>query len=423
MERLILYPHQEKVLSDTKDFENVAYYLDMGLGKTFVGSEKMREIDNKNNLLICQKSKIKDRTEHFKKFYDYRVFDLTDKKQLKEFLIYEDKRIGIINYDLIFRREELSRLKDFTLMLDESSQIKNENAKRSKFILKLNSKNNILLSGTPISGKYEEIWSQANLLKWNISKNTFEKNYLITQNFDYGVGFPIKQIVGYKNVDRLKKKLRDHGAVFMKTEEVINLPSQVHQIINVSNTVQYKRFLKDRIITVEGQELVGNTSLSRMLYQRKLASEYNKYKLEAFKDLLESTNSRLIVFYNFNNELRKLENICEDLEKPISFINGSVKDLKAYEEEENSVTLIQYQAGAMGLNLQKSNKIIYFSLPLSSELLEQSKKRTHRIGQKETCIYYYLISENSIDGKIYERLEMRKDYTNKLFEEEEENGK
>jgi SNF2 family DNA or RNA helicase len=78
---------------------------------------------------------------------------------------------------------------------------------------------------------------------------------------------------------------------------------------------------------------------------------------------------------------------------------------------------VQYQAGAMGLNLQKANKIIYFSLPLQSELFEQSKKRIHRIGQKKTCFYWYLITENSIEEQIYQTLKERRDYTNKLFEE------
>ncbi len=100
-------------------------------------------------------------------------------------------------------------------------------------------------------------------------------------------------------------------------------------------------------------------------------------------------------------------------------VNGKSKSLKNYESKDNSVTLIQYQAGAMGLNLQKSNKIIYFSLPLSSELFEQSKKRTHRIGQKKSCLYYYLITSGSIDEKIYEVLGQRRDFTNALFEENE----
>lgn len=248
----------------------------MGLGKTFVGSEKLDEINNKVNLIVCQKSKVDDWIEHMKTYYNFKVFNLTKKKALDEFLTFDKAKVGVINYELTFRREELKKLKDFTLLLDESSQIKNEKAKRSKFILKLNSKNNILLSGTPVSGKYEEIWSQAKLLGWKISKNTFENCFLITEKVDYGIGFPIKKIVGYKNVERLKNKLRNHGAYFMKTEEVIDLPKQVNQIIKVDNTKEYRVFIRDRIVDVEGEELIGNSSLSRMLYQRKLASEIGR---------------------------------------------------------------------------------------------------------------------------------------------------
>ena len=71
----------------------------------------------------------------------------------------------------------------------------------------------------------------------------------------------------------------------------------------------------------------------------------------------------------------------------------------------------------MGLNLQKANKIVYFSLPLQSELFEQSKKRIHRIGQEKTCFYWYLITKNSVEEQIYQTLKERRDYTNKLFEE------
>ena len=74
------------------------------------------------------------------------------------------------------------------------------------------------------------------------------------------------------------------------------------------------------------------------------------------------------------------------------------------------------------LNLQKANRVIYFTPPLSSELFEQSKKRIHRIGQNKTCFYYYLVCRGSIEEKIYRTLAKRKDYTDKLFEQEENNG-
>ena len=138
-----------------------------------------------------------------------------------------------------------------------------------------------------------------------------------------------------------------------------------------------------------------------------LCGHYNTEKLKAFKDLVDSTDDRLIVFYNFNEELEVLKSAVED--KPISIINGQTKDLSAYDEHNNSITFVQYQAGAMGLNLQKANKIIYFTPPLSSELFEQSKKRIHRIGQEQPCFYYQLTS--GIESHIYDTLAMRKDYT------------
>ena len=392
----------------------------MGLGKTFVGSEKMKELGAKVNLVVCQKSKVKDWIEHFIKYYPKSlIFDLTKKEWFEKFVYSEQcdttPLIGVINYDLIFRRSELSQLKDFTLMLDESSLIQNEMSKRSKFILKkLNPTNVILLSGTPTGGKYEKLWSQCRLLGWDISKDAFWKTY-IEYHFDNRNGFPLKVIDGYKNVDRLKRKLREHGAVFMKSEEVFDLPAQIDNKIYVPTTKEYRKFRKDSIVTFDNREFVGDTTLTKMLYERMLCGFA---KFNAFADLLDSTDDRLIVFYNFNNELLKLQEICADAERPVSIINGSTKDLGAYEKSENSVTLIQYQAGSMGLNLQKANKIVYFTPPLSSELFEQSKKRIHRIGQEKTCFYYHIICRNSIEEKIYRTLAMRKDYTERLFEEE-----
>lgn len=412
-QKIKLYPHQAKSLKETKQYNRVAYFHDMGLGKTFTGSEKMKELGTSYNLVICQKSKIDDWAEHFRTYYNYNIIVYNKPVDIPS------NSVVIINYDLVWRRPELAQLRDFTLLLDESSMIKNEKAKRTKFILqKLKPKNVILLSGTPVGGKYEELWSQCQLLGWNISKRAFWNQFIITHEIDVG-GFPIKIVVGYKNVERLKRKLREHGAVFMKSDEVFDLPEQVENIVKVKNTSEYKRFRKDRIININGNELVGDTTLTKMLYERQLCGQYNKHKIQALEDLLESTNDRIIIFYNFNEEYRLIKNLCKKLNKPISTINGSLKDLESYQKESNSITLVQYQAGAMGHNLQLSNKIIYFTLPLSSELFEQSKKRIHRIGQNRSCFYWYLIVENSIEQKILRTLKQRRDYTNRLFEEEE----
>ncbi|WP_282804253.1 DEAD/DEAH box helicase [Clostridium tetani] len=414
MRKIKLYPHQERALKETKEFNRVGYFLDMGLGKTFVGSEKLKELHANTNLVICQKSKLDDWKEHFEKYYsEYNTFIYSKTREIPP------KSVIIINYDLVWRRPELMGLENFTLMLDESSCVKNPTSKRTKFILKLKAENVILLSGTPCGGKYEELHTQCKLLGWNISKKLYWQQYIKFINIDIG-GFKIPKVIGYKNIDRLKSKLRDHGSVFMKTEEVFDLPEQVEIPVTIDNTKEYKKFKKDRLITIGSIELVGDTSLTKMLYLRQLASQYNLNKLNALKDLLESTEDRVIIFYNFTEEMEQIKELCERLDKPISIVNGQNKELENYKSKDNTVVLVQYQAGAMGLNLQLSNKIIYYSLPLASELFEQSKKRTHRIGQTRTCMYWYLITKGSIEEQIFETLKERRDYTNKLFEDLED---
>lgn len=428
MAQLNFMPHQKNVLQVTKPFNRVAYYLDMGLGKTFVGAEKMWELNNAVNLIVCQKSKIDDWMQHFSDYYpDVKVFDLSKKSDA---LIYQktikanaddtETVIGVINYDLIFRRSYISHMTDFTLMLDESSLICNENAKRSKFILKLSPESVILLSGTPTAGKYERLWSQCQLLGWIISKKTFWSSYVETKWIDIG-NFKQEVVTGYKNVEHLKKKLAEYGAIFMKTEEVIELPEQIEQNVFFKSTKEYRYFMKnDYLLLDQETELVGDNSLTKMLYARQLCGQYHSEKLQGLQDLIESSDDRWIIFYNFTEELNRMREHLQNLDRSFSVLNGSVKDMTAYENSSDSITFIQYQAGAMGGNYQKANRIIYYTLPLgkgSCDMWEQSKKRIHRIGQNRPCFYYYLLVKGSIEEKNFAALKLGKDYTDELFKE------
>lgn len=413
-----LFKHQSDALDETDGLNRVAYYHDMGLGKTFTGAEKMYRLNGRVNLVICQKSKISDWVWHFMKNYAYMIYNLTLSNDYEKFFKNVPDQVfcsvGIINYELVFRRPELLQMKFDTIMLDESSMIQNDAAKRTKAILKLKTDNVILLSGTPTGGKYENLYSQLKLLGWNITKTQYYSEFVITKKIDMG-GFKIPVVTGYKNIGRLKRKMRQYGCNFLKTSDVFDLPSQTFQDIRVDASKEYRQFTKTKIVTVGCREFVGDTTLTQMLYQRQLCGAYSQDKLHAFFDLLGSTSDRIIVFYNFNDELRALKDVCEKCARPVSEVNGQTKNLDAYENNTDSVTLIQYQAGAMGLNLQKSNKIVYFTPPLSSELYEQSKKRTHRINQTKPCFYYKLVCKNSIEERIYETLDERRDFTEKLF--------
>lgn len=418
--RVTLMPHQLEGMRKTEGYPNVAAYWDMGTGKTHLGSEMMYRYSNPVNLVICQKSKVVDWVEHMLQYYDYPVFDLTKKKQFAEFILLAlDSKscVGIINYELAWRREDLELLRGFTMMLDESSILQNSSAKMTKFIVrKLHPKNTILLSGTPCSGKYENLLPQMRLLGWRITKKEYDERYIIYEYImNWALGFKLPVVKGYKNVDELKEKMREYGCVFLKTEDVMELPPQTDVIHYCKAPSEYKTFIKKRLVTIDGDELIGDTSLTMRLYMREICGVYAKEKMQMFKDIVDSTDDRIIVFYNFTAEMEELRELVSD--RPISLVNGGNRDLDAYENHENSVTFVQYQAGARGLNLQKATQMVYFSLPESSDLYEQSRKRIHRIGQEKPCFYHILLCKNSIDEKILDTLRMRKDLTDELFRE------
>jgi len=209
--------------------------------------------------------------------------------------------------------------------------------------------------------------------------------------------------------------MREHGAYFLKTGEVFELPEQTFIDVVVPVTKEYERFSISKIVTVCSIQIVGNTTLTERLYSRMLCGHYNKHKIEAVRDILESTSDRVIIFYNFDGELDALKQLLNNLDRPVSEVNGHVKDLTAHYEHNNAVTLVQYQAGAMGLNLQLANKIIYFTPTEKCELWQQSIKRIHRIGQQWPCFYYKIVCKNSVEEKIYTALARGVDFTDYLF--------
>ena len=416
MGKKTLYLHQLKALEQTEGLNKVAYYMDMGLGKTITGIEKMKSLHNKTNLIICQKSMIGMWTDEVLQQWDnVTVYNLSKKREYELYFNDTDNiKVGVINYDLVHRRKELNTLDQFTLLLDESSMIQNDNTKRTRAIMKLKYENLILLSGTPVNGAYEKLYSQIRMLGWNITKTKYWEDFIDYVMLPVGL-FSIKKVRGYHNIGKLKRKLRELGCVFMKSEDVYLLPEQIETNVKIPNISHYKTMLKDDYVKIKGTELIGSTSVTKLLRLRQLCGIYNDHKTTALLDILEGTEDRVIVFYNFTSELEVLLEVVKKLERPICVFNGDNKDLKPFYTNDRCILFAQYQAGARGLNLQDSNKIIYYTLPLSSELYEQSKKRTHRLGQKRRCFYYNLLVENSIENEIFKSLQEKKDYTDELF--------
>lgn len=415
-----LYPHQVEVLGRLYKYNKCAMFLEMGLGKTITGAIKSTSY-HKPILIICPKSLIDQWIDCFKVWCkDYNVYDLTDTKQLQSFMNdTQDQKMGIISYSMYWRRDILLKLSDFTLLLDESHNIANSTSKQSKFCTRLKAENIILLTGSPASNsRYDKLYTQLKLLGLNMNKRSYEDRYCNFFDMEKaGVRFRVLSKTNpYKNVDELKSTMYDLGCVFMKTDEVIELPQQRFIDVPIKPSKYYKTFVKDGYVDCGEYEYISSSPTTDMLYQRQLCNSAEK--LDMVKTLLESTEDRVIIFYNFNCELELLQQLVSKLKRPLSFVNGSEKNLNCYNNNNDSVTLVQYQSGSSGVNLQKANKMIYFSPPIKSDFYEQSKKRIHRIGQDHKCVYYKLVTTNSIEQKIYNTLDQKRDFTEELFKHE-----
>lgn len=412
-----LYKYQRDIIDKLEPYNKCALYLEAGCGKTHTSSHKAVSY-NVPIVVVAPKAVIPQWVEHFKDNHpEWWLYDLSKKQQLTDFVHAKvQNRCGIITYGLVWRRPELLKMKGYTLILDESHNICNPTSKQTKGIMKLKHDNLILLSGTPNGGAYEKLYTQMKMLGYKPNKKQFEDRYCNMFTMETGgVKFKVLSKTNpYKNLDELNHILRDDlHCVFLKTNDVHELPEQRFIDVPIAVSKEYQKFLKEDYIDLGDREYIAGSPTDKLLYSRYLCGVDNKSKLDVLTTLLEGIEDRVIVFYNFKIEHDVLTKICKKSKRKVFTCNGNVTQVDEFKKCDESVLLVQYQAGATGLNLQFCNKVIYFSPTLSSNLYEQSKARTWRIGQNNKCTYWLLTC--GIERDIMYSLDKKQDYTLKLF--------
>lgn len=426
-----LYPSQQAILDEVKDKNRVSFYLGVGSGKTWIGGEKLMSFGTSWNLIVCQRSQVEYWVNHFHTHYpEVTVTDLT--KIAKMSLGHLRPGVMVINYELAFRRELLLTLRNFSLMLDESSLIQNMQAKRTKFILKLKPDNVVLLSGTPVSGgqldkdegliygRYENLISQLHLLGWKISKKSFWERYVNWELRQYGE-VRVQEVVSYKNIKELNSMLKTLGCVFRRTEDIVELPDFDEQTIYVSKIPAYNKMQRNGIVQIDDEELIGDLPMTKWLRLRQICAHHTKEKASVLADLLESLeNERVVIFYTFIPELEVIKNVVGD-SRPFYQINGQVKDWdeKAWNSPENSnaVVACQYNSGSRGHNMQAACHTIYMSVTDRAEYFDQSRGRIRRNGQKaDRVMYYHIVCKGTVEEKQLASVRAGVDYTLEDYE-------
>lgn len=438
--------------------KSVAILAEMGTGKTLIsigiaGYLYLQKEINKL-LIVAPLSITKVWEEEFQKFadFDYQLEVLEgptkEKSETLRNLFGTKLQVAVVNYESCWRMEkEIALWKPDMIICDESSKIKNPQAKQSKALHRLGkiSKHNMILTGTPVTNNPLDFFSQYKFLDENIFGGSY---YSFRGRYAIMGGYGNYQVVGYKNLPELTEKA--HSIAFRITKkEALDLPEQV----DVTRYVElepmaraiYNQVERNSYAELSQGEVVIRNVLTKLLRLSQITGGYIKdefsqieeqvssAKLNALEEIIEEcldADKKVVVFARFISEIDTITKMLKRYGIKYSLIRGDVKDRaseveKFQNNKDVKVFVGQLQTTGMGLTLTASDTAVFYSLSYNFADYEQAKARIHRIGQKNNCTYIHLIAKKTIDEKVMEALTKKKniadlvvDNWKSLFEKE-----
>ena len=411
----------------------------MGTGKTITTISVIGALYNAGNikkvLIVAPLSIVGVWKEEFEKFanFNYKVVVLSGTGNRKADALRHvsgtDLQVVIVNYESAWRlEEELLKFNADVIVADEGHKIKTHNAKQSKSLHKLGAKAKykILLTGTVITNKALDVFSQYKFL----NPEVFGKSFYTFRNryFDmtgYGSYTPILK----KSMEKeLTEKI--HSIAYRITKaECLDLPetTDIVRYVELENAAAkvYKDLVKDSFAELSKGEVTVTNVLTRLLRLSQLTGGFigddegnapqkvSTAKMKALEDIIDeiqNESKKLVVIARFIPEIKAICKLLESKNIKYSLIMGGVKDrdkqvAQFQNEPEVQVFVGQIATAGLGITLTASSTMVFYSLDYSMSNFEQTKARIHRIGQKENCTYIYLTAKGTVDEKILEALQ------------------
>lgn len=440
-----LWPNQQEALRFSLENPAVMLDMDMGTGKTRVTIENIMARCPRTVLVLCPKAVIPTWPRELKKHgpykTPYRVWTAAGKttvaKKANDIIQFlrsdrehpDEIQIFVMNYDIVWRndmRPAIERMNPEMVVLDESHRAKTAGSKVSKYLAMIGkrSKYRLCLSGTPMANSPLDVYGQYRFLDPKIFGTRFD---LFRDEYAI-LGGPEKNfVVGFKNQDRLMQKFRTI-AYSCKMDDIrdrLKLPERLpHQVIEVDlpphDMKISKKLAKEFIAEVEHGSSEGaivlKNVLNKLLRLQQIASGYvpvqegllgptviselNTAKEDAVYDLLNDMpeKARVVVFVVFRHDVDAVRRSVLKAKRGAYELSGEAKEIDEWNADENGGVLVtQINAGAEGVDLTSANICIYYNLPMSVALYEQSMARLYRPGQSKPVLFIHLVARDTID--------------------------
>lgn len=291
-------------------------------------------------------------------------------------------------------------MKETFVIVDEAHAYRNITSQRTKALISLLKKSIgfILLTGTPVDAKLDNLEAYAIMFGHVKTRKQFKELYMVQRTLPY-LPFPIWEVG--KNKDKLFKWFQSITSDVVTIDDIAELPQVIENTVHFDRDSNYKKSLANY---KKDDKIIFENPIDRSWYQRQ--NQNTKAKIDWLKDIAEEyEQDGMIIFYNTSSELEALKETF----KGAGEING-----KSHTNHHKGVLLVQIQAGGSGLTLNEYKHVIWYSLPYSYTDFDQSKYRNYRIGQDAKVTRDYLIVDGTIDDKIMEALNNKIDFNAKL---------
>ena len=428
-----LYRHQEDAIAKLRGQAFGAILFECGLGKTRTALELCAREGFRRVLVLCPLSVRGSWVEEIEKMrLAIKVQVVEGIPAKKKALLKEAATVTLLSYDSVpTLLEELKKEAWDCLIMDESTKVKAFRTLRTRSILKLSRgiPHRYILTGTPVTERVQDIWSQFFLLSPHILGTSFVA--FRSQYCELG-GFKGKQIVGAKNVPHLVDRIAPYSCRATKAE-CLDLPEKIYETRTAPLTPEQKKIIKKLreaakvtdyatgaglLTTVQrvcgGYDVIGNRPL-----------EENP-KLDMLGEVLDETSLPVIVWCRFLEDVKAVERYLVKRGIPTRVMTGDtmpgardvvVSDFMGGKAQ----ALVATNVGGYGINLQGScTTVIFYSHWWSYEARSQAEDRVHRIGTVKPVTYVDLLMQRSVDRQIYRSLSKKEDFAEFIMKHLEE---
>lgn len=402
---------------------------DMGLGKTIqgIGTAELlaREAGIRKTLIICPTSLKSQWRNEIHRFCNRDCQLVVGSAPQRARQYDNDSFFTICNYEQVLRDlMTIERVKWDLIILDEGQRIKNWEAKTSQVVKALRSPFALVLSGTPLENRLDDLFSVAQFVDGNRlgpAFRFFNRHRIVDEN---------GRVLGYKNLDLLRKTLRP--ILLRRTRESVmnQLPPRNTEIVRIAPTGEQIE-LHDANMQIVSQ--IANKAyitemdllrLQKALLLCRMAADSTylvtkeppgySSKLEQLDGLLEQLvaepQRKIILFSEWTTMLGLIEPLLEKRGVKYVRLDGSVPQRKrqalvhAFQNDPLCRLFITTNAGSTGLNLQAADTVINVDLPWNPAVLEQRIARAHRMGQKRPVQVYVLVTEQTLEERLLSTL-------------------